>query len=172
MFHGPDINADDAARLGTQQDRIAVLMRDGKWRSPPEVAAAIGSSLSGGTTARIRSLRQEPWKSAYGVTDVPKRRRSGGLWEYQVQYLTTQHLDAARQFVRGEGGRPICRSVAASQMEALSQATSWPDGTAETWEAAIGQLVKQGVLSCEGDRVAYIIQDGLKSASDPQGLLF
>lgn len=70
----------DGPRLGRQLDAVLSLMRDGRWRSIPEILAAIGMGSEAGISARLRDLR----KPKFGCHTVERRRRVGGLWEYRL----------------------------------------------------------------------------------------
>ena len=164
----------DFARLTEVRDRVAVLMRDGRWRTHPEVAAACRCTENG-AAARLREFRQVRF-AHYGVSKVEKRRRggTGNLWEYRCVFaerVTDEHLEFATQFFRSEGQRPSHRAKAVGQLEALSHAETWPEGTAATWAATIKRLVEQGVLSAQGERVAYVLRE-TSPRDDRQEMLF
>ena len=71
--------AKDRVRLQGQLGRVWDLMRDGCWRTLPEIAARTGDP-EGSISADLRHLR----KQKFGSHVVEKRRRTGGLWEYRV----------------------------------------------------------------------------------------
>jgi hypothetical protein len=81
FFDGPDVTAKDTARLTGQLLRISSLMRDGEWRSLPEIAEATGDPEAS-ISAQLRHLR----KARFGSNIVERRRRlkDGGLYEYRV----------------------------------------------------------------------------------------
>jgi hypothetical protein len=54
-------------------------MLDGQWRTLSQIVLHVGGSEAG-VSARLRDLR----KQKFGAYTVNGRRRSGGLWEYQV----------------------------------------------------------------------------------------
>lgn len=165
--------AQDFDRLKKIGDRVAKLMRDGKWRTHAEVAEACKCSQTG-ASARLREFTQEGFEH-YGVIKVLRRPRSGHLNEYKCVYgnaVTADHLNAVKQFVRGEGPGGINRGMLISQLHVQARAQSKLETASATWNAAINQLASEGVLSCEGERVAYVIPDGNKTAEDPQQLLF
>ena len=80
-FNGPTYDSGlDQARLTGQILRIYDLMRDGCWRSLPEIHEATGDPEAS-ISAQLRHLR----KPRFGQHDVQKQRRGvGGLWEYRV----------------------------------------------------------------------------------------
>jgi len=69
----------DKSRLKAQLVRVREFMRDGKWRSLSEVAAATGDPEAS-VSARLRNLRQPK----HGLWTVDRRRRSQSLWEYRL----------------------------------------------------------------------------------------
>ena len=79
----PGFHAADAARLGAQMARVRDLMRDARWRTLREIAAATGDPEAS-VSARLRDLR----KRRHGAHCVESRRRAGaearGVWEYRV----------------------------------------------------------------------------------------
>ena len=79
MFNGPHLEATDHERLATALQRVRAYLADGSWRTLAEIAAACGCSEAG-ASARLRDLR----KSRFGGHAVGARRRTQGLWEYQV----------------------------------------------------------------------------------------
>lgn len=82
-FNGSDYEpAKDHARLWGQVLRIFEAMRDGIWRTLPEIRALTGDPEAS-ISAQLRHLR----KDRFGAHTVDKRRRgdeSAGLWEYQL----------------------------------------------------------------------------------------
>jgi hypothetical protein len=82
-FDGPVYDKTvDQARLTGQLLRIFDLMKDGKWRTLSEIAAATGDPEAS-VSAQLRHLK----KKRFGEHDVPKRRRGDekrGLWEYRL----------------------------------------------------------------------------------------
>lgn len=72
----------DGKRLGTQGERVKQLMLDGKRRTLPEIADALGvETITTGLSARVRDLR----KPEFGGYIVKRARRTPGLWEYWVE---------------------------------------------------------------------------------------
>lgn len=69
----------DHARLNGQLLRVFDLMKDGRWRTLAEIAAAVGSSEAA-VSARLRDLR----KDQYGAREVSRERIEGGLWKYRM----------------------------------------------------------------------------------------
>lgn len=71
----------DGDRLRRQLGRVFELMRDGAWRSLPEIAAATGDGEAS-VSARIRDLR----KRKFGSHDVQRRRRADrpAVFEYRL----------------------------------------------------------------------------------------
>jgi len=82
-FNGPDyVEELDQVRLTGQISRIFDLMKDGLWRTLPEIEASTGDGQSS-ISAQLRHLR----KRRFGLHTVDKRRRGepmSGLWEYQL----------------------------------------------------------------------------------------
>jgi len=81
MFDGATYEPEhDEDRLGAQLGRVLALMRDGRWRTLGEIAAATGDQQQS-VSARLRDLRKE----RYGGHRVDRRRRGepkSGLFEY------------------------------------------------------------------------------------------
>lgn len=69
----------DQRRLSGQLFAVRTLMADKKWRTLAEISATVGGSEAG-VSARLRDLR----KPRFGSYTVNRRRKEGGLWEYQV----------------------------------------------------------------------------------------
>lgn len=76
----------DQERLGSQLEKIKVLMMDQTWRTKSEIAAAIGNIDDASINARLCDLRKEK----FGSYPVHSRRKSGaetkGVWEYQLGF--------------------------------------------------------------------------------------
>jgi uncharacterized protein (DUF1778 family) len=72
----------DQDRANVQMATVFDLMRDGQWRSLPEIAVAIGAPDASipSIGARLRDLR----KAQYGSHVVDKHQRQPGYWEYQL----------------------------------------------------------------------------------------
>lgn len=69
----------DGARIGKQREVVLDLMRDGKWRTLAEIAAATGAPEAS-ASARLRDLRKE----RYGSYTVDRSYVSHGLWRYRL----------------------------------------------------------------------------------------
>lgn len=71
----------DDDRLRRQLGRVWALMRDGRWRTLFQIAAATGDPETS-TSAQLRHLR----KPRFGRYTVQKRRRTatGGTYEYRL----------------------------------------------------------------------------------------
>ena len=82
-FDGPSYNpALDQVRLTGQIKRIFDLIKDGKWRTLPEISYETGDPEAS-ISAQLRHLR----KTRFGSHVVDKRRRgeeTHGLWEYRL----------------------------------------------------------------------------------------
>jgi hypothetical protein len=70
----------DQKRLSSQLQRVLVAMRDGAWRTLDEIGRATGDGSSASISARLRDLR----KPRHGARSVLRRRRTAGLFEYQL----------------------------------------------------------------------------------------
>lgn len=69
----------DEKRLSTQLVAVRDLMVDGRWRTLPMIASAVGASEAS-VSARLRDLR----KPRFGSWVVDRRRVTAGLNEYRV----------------------------------------------------------------------------------------
>ncbi len=82
-FDGPVyVPALDDRRLTGQLLRIFELMRDGQWRTLPEIEEETDDPAAS-ISAQLRHLR----KARFGSHRVDKRRRTSatsGLWEYRL----------------------------------------------------------------------------------------
>lgn len=79
-FNGSDyVHLRDAQRLSSQYLRIFNLMRDGEFRSLPDISAATGDPESS-ISAQLRHMR----KPRFGGHTVEKEYRGSGLWEYRL----------------------------------------------------------------------------------------
>lgn len=79
-FDGETYNhAQDGERLNAQLQRVRDLMKDGRWRTLSEIAAATHDPESS-VSARLRDLRKE----RFGKHTVDRRRKSRGLYEYRL----------------------------------------------------------------------------------------
>lgn len=76
----------DAARLKGQRERVYNLMKDGQWRTLPEIAEACRPGTETSISACLRTFRRPIEKGGLNLR-VDKRRRGdlhSGLWEYKV----------------------------------------------------------------------------------------
>lgn len=79
-FDGADYKPErDVKRLTDQLARVFNLMKDAKWRSLGEIAAATGDPAPS-ISAQLRHLRKEK----FGSHTVNKRYIAEGLYEYQL----------------------------------------------------------------------------------------
>lgn len=79
-YNGPEyVPERDDARLTGQTERIFKLMRDGQWRTLPEIAA-ITTDPPASVSAQLRHLR----KPRFGAHTIERRSRRGALFEYQL----------------------------------------------------------------------------------------
>lgn len=79
-FDGSDIvHARDSARLSGQLLDIFNLMRDGGWRTLPDMERETGHPPAS-ISAQLRNLR----KSRFGGYEVEKRHLLNGLFEYRL----------------------------------------------------------------------------------------
>jgi hypothetical protein len=69
----------DGDRMGKQFMRVWNLMADAKWRTLREIEEQTGDQQAS-ISARLRDFR----KKLYGGFAVGRRRRVGGLFEYQL----------------------------------------------------------------------------------------
>lgn len=80
-FNGSDyIPKRDDARLSGQLQRVFDCMKDRKWRSLPEIAAATGDPEAS-ISAQLRHLRKE----RFGGHKISKRYQGNGLFQYQLE---------------------------------------------------------------------------------------
>ena len=80
LFDGRTIDPDrDNGRLFAQLTRVRDLMSDGRWRTLPEIAGAVGDPPQS-VSARLRDLRKPRW----GSLTVERRHKSRGLFEYRM----------------------------------------------------------------------------------------
>lgn len=88
-FNGPDyVHERDAPRLTKQIERVKELMKDGRWRSLPQIAKATNDPEAS-ISAQLRHLR----KKRFGGHTIEKRYQGNGLFEYRL-------LLAAREMVQ------------------------------------------------------------------------
>ena len=69
----------DGERLVSQFQRVFDLMKDGEWRTLPEIASLTKSSPQA-VSARLRDFR----KPRFGAHEVKRKYLGVGLWEYQL----------------------------------------------------------------------------------------
>ena len=69
----------DRTRLARQSNAVFELMKDGAWRTLAEISLLTGAPEAS-ASARLRDLR----KYKYGLHVVRRRRRTEGLFEYQL----------------------------------------------------------------------------------------
>ena len=72
----------DMKKALTQLERVYNLMRDGNWRTLPEIKRALGKGLDTSISARLRDLRK-PIFGNYQV-DCRGRNHIRGLYEYRL----------------------------------------------------------------------------------------
>lgn len=82
-FHGPHSPSDEQ-RFATQGDEVLALMSDGAWRTPTEIAQAIGCRETS-ASARLRDIRKPPPEGAGLRVD---RRRREGTKDYEYRVVT------------------------------------------------------------------------------------
>lgn len=84
----PDFDGDtydpglDKARLTKQLGRVFECMKDGKWRTIPEISTITGDPMHTSLSARLRDLRKRNFGS-YIVDE--KRQGDGGLFMYRLR---------------------------------------------------------------------------------------
>ena len=78
-FPGPDLQAEDHERLTTQLRRIYEVMRDGEWRTLPQIAELAGAPEAS-ASAQLRHLR----KPRFGGYDIERRYLGQGLYQYRM----------------------------------------------------------------------------------------
>jgi hypothetical protein len=69
----------DHVRLRGQMQKVYDLMRDGRWRTIPEITAEVGGTPQS-ISARLRDFR----KSKYGARQVERRSIGAGLFTYRL----------------------------------------------------------------------------------------
>lgn len=81
-FSGDTYEEDrDQLRLSAQLDRTYQAMKDGKWRTIPEILQITGDRFAPSISARLRDFRKE----RFGSHVVNRRYIKDGLWEYQFE---------------------------------------------------------------------------------------
>lgn len=79
-FDGETIVAGrDHERLRSLLQRVFDLMRDGGWRTLPEIVSVAGGTEAS-VSARLRDLR----KDKFGNYDVDREHVGGGLFRYRL----------------------------------------------------------------------------------------
>jgi len=80
MFDGSDYQPlRDDGRLSKQIDRVFHCMKDGNWRTLPQIAEATGDPEAS-ISAQLRHLRKE----RFGGHTINKQHVSEGLFTYQL----------------------------------------------------------------------------------------
>jgi hypothetical protein len=80
-FDGETYNHErDFDRLNGQLHRVFDLIKDGAWRTIPEITDAIGDASPQSISARLRDLR----KDKFGAHTVERRYLGEGLYEYRL----------------------------------------------------------------------------------------
>jgi hypothetical protein len=92
-FDGATVLQIDTARLATQIGKVFELMRDGKYRTLAQIAAAAGC-LETSASARLRDFR----KARFGSHEVVSRQVAGSplLFEYRLIVNERKEIDAQR----------------------------------------------------------------------------
>lgn len=91
-FYGPGVETpEDETRLLTQVAFIREYMKDGSWRTLPEICQAYESGTGKGiletsASAQLRALR----RSKHGGFIVDRRKAAEGLYQYRIRQATTQ----------------------------------------------------------------------------------
>ncbi len=78
-FDGSALTSADEARLGQQLAAVRRLMRDGRWRTPEQLEAALGYRWAS-ISARLRDLRKKRW----GGHKVERSCVGGGQFAYRL----------------------------------------------------------------------------------------
>ncbi len=82
-FNGPVyVPRHDQKRLSGQIERVFILMRDGHWRTLPEIAMRTNDPEAS-ISAQLRHLRKYRF-GEHTVDKQPRGNRSVGLWEYRL----------------------------------------------------------------------------------------
>lgn len=83
-FGGSTLTPDDEPRLDTQLYYVYHIMKDGVWRTIPQLVALMlsryGVTMQTSVSARIRDFR----KAKFGGHTVNAYNMGGGLWNYQL----------------------------------------------------------------------------------------
>lgn len=99
-FDGADyVPERDDDRLGRQCQRIFELMKDGLWRSLPEIERVTGDPQPS-ISAQLRHFR----KPRFGAHIVDRRRGDNSLYEYKL-------IPASEQLIVGKKEKPVDKWV-------------------------------------------------------------
>lgn len=91
LFAGADYSTPrDQARLSAQYLRIYELMKDGRWRTLPEIGELAGAPEAS-ASAQLRHMR----KDRFGAHVVNRRYLGQGLYEYQL--IVNRAVDTERE---------------------------------------------------------------------------
>ena len=83
LFDGSDIEPEmDNVRLTGQILRIWKLMKDGQYRTLPEIERATGDMTSS-ISAQLRNLKK-PQFGSHGLEKRSRGDRQHGYWEYRI----------------------------------------------------------------------------------------
>ena len=102
---GSTFDAQDGERLGTLQQRVYRLMRDGRWRTLRVIANEAGGTEAI-VSARLRDFRKDKFRESFpDVADVDRRRVDGGLHEYRLRIVDPADALEAQGSLFGEDAR-------------------------------------------------------------------
>lgn len=105
-FDGADyVPERDDGRLGRQCQRVFNLMKDGLWRSLPEIEQATGDPQPS-ISAQLRHFR----KPRFGAHTVDRRRGDSSLYEYRL-------VPASEQLVIGKKEEQVDKWVRLDDVE-------------------------------------------------------
>lgn len=80
-FDGETYDEDrDLVRLSRLIDRVQALMKDGQWRTLPQICAAVEANSESSVSARLRDLRKE----RFGGYNIERQYLTDGLWRYRM----------------------------------------------------------------------------------------
>jgi hypothetical protein len=79
----------DRDRLNRQARMVWRVIRDGRWHTLAELAAATGGEPEASVSARLRDFR----KARFGSHRIARRYIAHGLWEYRWEGRTTTDND-------------------------------------------------------------------------------
>jgi hypothetical protein len=107
-FDGADyVPERDDERLGKQCQRIFALMKDGLWRSLPDIEQITGDPQPS-ISAQLRHFR----KPRFGAHIVERRRGDNSLYEYRL-------LPASEELVVGKKETPVDTWVSLDDSEII-----------------------------------------------------